>query len=87
MGHQLLTGWNIWIERDGQFRNLSVAEPDKAAAEGLVGGYAPGWGIVYSNELSNAVMRFLKAKPGQIIEWVSGDPNTPIEPLVLKHKG
>ena len=40
--------------------------------------------IVHANELPHSVMVFLKAKRGQIVEWVSAEPGKPIEPLLRK---
>jgi hypothetical protein len=42
--------------------------------------------IVHANELPHSVMVFLKAKRGQIVEWVSAEPGKPIEPLLRKRR-
>jgi hypothetical protein len=84
MANNPLTGRNLWMETDGRFRNFSVAESDRAEAERLALSREPKAKIVHANELPHSVMVFLKAKRGQIVEWVSAEPGKPIEPLLRK---
>jgi hypothetical protein len=80
MANDQLVGWTIWVEIDGRYRQLSVAESDRAEADKLALSRAPGAKIVHAQELPGAVIAFLKAERGQIKEWFSADPNSPIEP-------
>ncbi len=85
MGSNQLTGWSLWLESNGGIRKFSVAEPERAEAERLTLARVPQATIIYRHELPNSVMVFLKAKRGQILEWVSAEPGKPLEPP-LRHK-
>ncbi|WP_424363360.1 hypothetical protein [Methylocystis parvus] len=80
MSSSLLKGWDIWLEAGGRFRKLTVAVNDLDEAQNLALARAPDAKIAYVTELPHEIMSHLQARAGQIAEWVSVDPKSPIEP-------
>jgi hypothetical protein len=85
MSNSLLIGWDIWLEVDGRFCKLTIAINDLDAAQKLALERVPNAKISYVAELPHEVMRALQAQPGQIAEWGSSDPNTPLKPPNLRN--